>query len=884
MLRLTEVTEKECRTLTHSPEVFHKALQGVLRGESHFHVKNPLGKDYDLEFSFNNDILPKQGLAAGKMLFPPFYIYNEYDKEKLYLHIFDEYDDICFESLNEYSIVLAGIVLRYTDKHVYIPDERILWFTEKSDRLHITDDFPDRSSGKVFLCCDGIYIGYDKGDFSKLCAESLFLNVFVFQWLTDKPLSRIKYVEVTLSVIVGIGGVLAHLTRIANAFASMGMKTYLKPDSTRFGDEMIGKYFNIEMTPEDSTEDNTIYVANFTAFSTLHFLNQYSSDFNDDILNPGFMSEMEDYRKAVLGDKKVLGILARGTDYIAGNYGGTRRHAAVEEMLPTIHQWMAEENYDTIFLATEDQDILDKMKAAFPGKIRAIAQERHRVSDFKQGEVISEIEKRERSGQEYREALEDTTVNYFYALYILSRCDSFMVSGQCNGWDTVLSFNHGKFRRTLRFLIGVEGNPITKSWKTLRELGAGVWARAVYPEKKAFYMTFAMKLREKADIEAVRNAWNTTMQIYPYFTKAIIRRGSGYVVTENPLDFVIRETDEVIEPFEVSGNFHFVTICCSGERIVFYIDHVPCDGTAVLRILSTFMYYYYCRVDGKEYDVPEGVRTMKDGPAADEEVDAYLMEAPIDPQSLAAGRATDPEVFIPEDIAALKSPETFAEYGRYVISVDGSEFIGYARSVGGSPQSLLNQLMAQTLQRVHPDNTKPVKIGLPVSVRKVFGNENSLLHQVVHGSFIYDAALLRSDDNAADINVTFRNYMKGFASEKGLHMMAGVYHGMIEGFRKAIAADMMSFVYDSMIAKQPPSFMTSMMGTIKTDKAYGSRISIEAVSAMPSSGMMAETIEVGDKFYICWDQNGMDETYVNDVVRHMHELGMVSASCRKYEK
>ncbi|MBR3327946.1 MAG: hypothetical protein IKG22_11555 [Atopobiaceae bacterium] len=127
----------------------------------------------------------------------------------------------------------------------------------------------------------------------------------------------------------------------------------------------------------------------------------------------------------------------------------------MNDMLPTIHQWMDEDGYDLIFLATEDQDILDQMRAEFGDKLRAIAQKRLRVSDLKEGQTISSYEEEHNQGDAYLEELEETTVNYFYALYILSQCESFMVSGQCNGWDVVNSFNQGKFRRAYKFQLGV---------------------------------------------------------------------------------------------------------------------------------------------------------------------------------------------------------------------------------------------------------------------------------------------------------------------------------------------------------------------------------------------------------------------------------------------
>ena len=128
--------------------------------------------------------------------------------------------------------------------------------------------------------------------------------------------------------------------------------------------------------------------------------------------------------------------------------------ATVPQMLPTIHQWMDEDQYDSIFLATEDKDILEQMKTAFGKKVIAVAQERHSVSELKKDQILSDLENIY-SEEEYDKMIEDTTVNYFYALYMLSRCDSFLCSGKCNGWDIVNEFNKGKFLRSYKFHVGI---------------------------------------------------------------------------------------------------------------------------------------------------------------------------------------------------------------------------------------------------------------------------------------------------------------------------------------------------------------------------------------------------------------------------------------------
>ena len=94
------------------------------------------------------------------------------------------------------------------------------------------------------------------------------------------------------------------------------------------------------------------------------------------------------------------------------------------------------------------------MRDIFGDKIAAVAQERLTTADLKPGQIISELEKELYEGKEYFDRMEDTTANYFYALYILSRCDGFICSGQCNGYDIVTGLNEGRFTRTYVFEVG----------------------------------------------------------------------------------------------------------------------------------------------------------------------------------------------------------------------------------------------------------------------------------------------------------------------------------------------------------------------------------------------------------------------------------------------
>ena len=128
---------------------------------------------------------------------------------------------------------------------------------------------------------------------------------------------------------------------------------------------------------------------------------------------------------------------------------------------------------------------------------------------------------------------------------------------------------------------------------------------------------------------------------------------------------------------------------------------------------------------------------------------------------------TDPIFLLPE--ADWSGPwHPLSECSGYVISAPSDEFMASARKFKGSPMSFLAQLLAQSVERIHPENSKEVAVWIPVSVRKAMGTENSLLNQVIHGTYRFKAEDLTDDGKNTELNAAFRTYLKGFATEQNV--------------------------------------------------------------------------------------------------------------------
>ena len=409
-------------------------------------------------------------------------------------------------------------------------------------------------------------------------------------------------------------------------------------------------------------------------------------------------------------------------------------------------------------------------------------------------------------------------------------------------------------------------------WEEVMPVYAGMYARAAYPTHKAFYITCRFELAQPADGELLRKAWNMTVKVYPFLSWAVILKNGKYIMARNDLPFVIRETGEIVEPFEEAGNYHTTTICYKGNMLCFCIDHVPFDGTGIQFVLETFFYYYFCLKDETEYPVPEGVLTEKDIPVEGLADDAYLAVSPIDLHVLSQPSAGNGTFVAPERrTEEISVPMDGCE--RFCISVPGEELMGYARRVSGTPMAIIAVMMAKAMEKVHPENTLPVKIILPVSVRKTMGNLHSLLHQVVHTGYDFSADDLKPEGSNEKLIRDFRTHLKQFMAEQNIRIMCGVYSGIVQELIKAQRNGILDQLIMDQRRNAGTGMMASYLGTLRTGN-YGKRIRMTAGHVMQEKGIMLQAVEICGTFYLCWYQGFQDDRYVRAMAEELLAQGM----------
>lgn len=120
------------------------------------------------------------------------------------------------------------------------------------------------------------------------------------------------------------------------------------------------------------------------------------------------------YEKEFAGNDRFLGVLARGTDYL----NPAVQHAlmpSVKELLAGVKESMERNQCNRIFVATEDEEILQAMKQEFGDRLLFVEQKRYRGE---QQDKLGHL-------SDYVNGAIEMNRSYLAAMYLLAKCQCF---------------------------------------------------------------------------------------------------------------------------------------------------------------------------------------------------------------------------------------------------------------------------------------------------------------------------------------------------------------------------------------------------------------------------------------------------------------------------
>ena len=133
--------------------------------------------------------------------------------------------------------------------------------------------------------------------------------------------------------------------------------------------------------------------------------------------------------------RRILGVLARGTDYVKLKPHDHPVQPLPEDIIVKTDEVMRTEKFDAVYLATEDKSILAKFQAAFGDKLLQ-AECEYIDYDESSEKWITEYSL-DRNNDKYLRGLE-----YLVSILFLSRCRGFIAS-MTSGSQAVMYLSEG---------------------------------------------------------------------------------------------------------------------------------------------------------------------------------------------------------------------------------------------------------------------------------------------------------------------------------------------------------------------------------------------------------------------------------------------------------
>lgn len=195
---------------------------------------------------------------------------------------------------------------------------------------------------------------------------------------------------------------------------------------------------NIILSKKDACPNSDHFMGNF--YDNEIWINHFRDLFSRYIKpQPHILQNLESSYKSILGGKRVVGVLCRGTDYITKKPTGHPIPPTPKQVIEKTKEIQKSYNCNYVFLATEDEDIFNTFLNEFGEYLLYNTQDRIRRADVRSGEYLSTARLRNGGTVDYRKR---NGLQYYEAIYILSKCNCF-ISARCGGAKGVLLMNNG---------------------------------------------------------------------------------------------------------------------------------------------------------------------------------------------------------------------------------------------------------------------------------------------------------------------------------------------------------------------------------------------------------------------------------------------------------
>lgn len=310
--------------------------------------------------------------------------------------------------------------------------------TESLDRYKQNIMFYDEIMLLTFMFSDKRFFGMENEDKRYFIIDARYGNLGLFG-IQNKAINYAKYIKAKGYIPI---------ISLRNEHGSLGIYQDYR------GDDFWSKFFNQPegISVADVAQCSNVYFAPEAYNATIieAIMAEYSHDIELSWPDGMYCKDLENYisdrrNKFLPNPGETLGVLARGTDYINTHFSNHPVHASKEMIREKIDELIEQWGLKYIYLATEDEGYCKYFKEVYGDRIRFTDQIRFSTGH---DEMLAELIRKRGNDQG---GGFDKGAEYFLSIYLLSRCDSLLASGYCNGTVQALEMNAGEYRNRFVF-------------------------------------------------------------------------------------------------------------------------------------------------------------------------------------------------------------------------------------------------------------------------------------------------------------------------------------------------------------------------------------------------------------------------------------------------
>ena len=392
------------------------------------------------------------------------------------IRVFELYDNVVLIGVTEYGYVLLKDALsKYSGNVICVGDDWncFMRFIENSGNISVISDIDSLPLGiaqgktmyitEFLSIMDGSKARCEKGFFSY---DEIMTLVYFFSYRISDSKNKQDEKFYLVNPIFPIEGLITICDKIQDPLAYAEVNGYIPIVSITHsnasmysdyeGEDIWTKFFiqptGVESNELDKGREVYSYPRAYTSYPNRWLMRRICplmKNYNlqdNELINERVRKEIDIVRKEVLPDPEhTIGILIRGTDFTVTHLPGHTIMASPEQVMEKINEYMETGDYKYIFLSTEDENILNKMKSFCGDKLRYTNQRRFVI---KNNELLSQLEGRRKEEGWLR------GVEYLTTLQLLSECKAFISSGICGGTSYVLNNSSEKFEKCYVFDLG----------------------------------------------------------------------------------------------------------------------------------------------------------------------------------------------------------------------------------------------------------------------------------------------------------------------------------------------------------------------------------------------------------------------------------------------